>query len=221
MNTPPPLSLPYLAPRPPTSALVTARAKQLPPTPPQHHMRDLRAFPMPSQTPPLSTQAANACQVAGSESVEPVAQNNSSPDSRPSSTARPAESVDVAVLREQLERAKFELYKESLANHSLRQAQATLVTASYVSPTPGPTIVTPVSPATPSQGFSSTPTKDKSDTVSVSSDKSGKSSGWFGRSNSQSSKASSKAPAPSPKSPKEKATARMLRAQTTIDLDMF
>ncbi|KAI8617918.1 hypothetical protein BC830DRAFT_51589 [Chytriomyces sp. MP71] len=222
-NNPPSLSIPHHVPRPPTSALATTtQAKQLPPTPPKHHMRDLRAFPMPSPTLPPSTQVMNSFHVG--ESVVPVIRNNSSPDSMPPSTVHTKEPVDVAVLREQLERAKYELYKESLANHSLRQAQATLLMPSSVAPTPGPSIVTPVSPATPSQAFSSTPSKDKSDSASVSSDKSGKSSGWFGRSNSQSSKTSSKAPAPSSKSPtakKDKATAKMLRAQTTIDLDMF
>ncbi|KAI8612981.1 hypothetical protein BC830DRAFT_516442 [Chytriomyces sp. MP71] len=107
INTPPPLSMPRHTPRPPTSAMAIARAKQLPPTPPQHHLRDPRAFPMPSPTLPPSTQVTNGFHVGESEFVAPVTRNNSSPDSMPLTSVRPAEPVDVAVLREQLERAKF------------------------------------------------------------------------------------------------------------------
>ncbi|KAJ3239830.1 hypothetical protein HDU78_002606 [Chytriomyces hyalinus] len=149
--------------------------------------------------------------------------NSSGLDDTVSMTSRSAADDEVAALREQLERAKQDLQDQMYMNKVLvsqhqskaPQQQAPLSPVSVSSPIiPGP---------------SNESIKDKSDTVSISSQKSSKStsSGWF-MSRSKSQSKDSKKPgsaATTPTTPvemkKKKSTRAILQGASTFDMDML
>ncbi|KAJ3406459.1 hypothetical protein HDU80_011156 [Chytriomyces hyalinus] len=152
--------------------------------------------------------------------------NSNGFDDTVSLTSRSAADDEVAALREQLERAKQDLQDQMYMNKVLvSQHQSKPTQHSPLTP-----ISVTASPVTP--GPSNESIKDKSDTVSVSSQKSGKStasSGWFmSRSKSQSKdvkKPPSVNSATTPTTPvemkKKKSTRKVLQAAGTFDLDML
>ncbi|KAI8612982.1 hypothetical protein BC830DRAFT_516478 [Chytriomyces sp. MP71] len=227
IQTPPPLAAPESVPTPPPSVQHSFRQQQLPPTPPQHHVRDYQSFHMPpSASSPQQVSSSAAFDPNGfrRDSVATTASSyydrQPSPDEVSFATARSAEAHEVAALREQLERAKLDLQQQVLANQVLaREAHQQPLS---------PSLASPITPSIASSELPAVPAKDKSDTASISSQKSSKSTkstggGWFGGSRS---KSQSKAQTPASEKPvsevkRKKSTAKMLRGQSTIDMDMF
>ncbi|KAI8617917.1 hypothetical protein BC830DRAFT_51867 [Chytriomyces sp. MP71] len=228
IQTPPPLAAPDSVPTPPPFVQHSFRQQQLPPTPPQHHVRDYQSFHMPP-TPTSPQQLSSPATTFDPngfrrDSVATTASSyydrQPSPDEVSFATARSVEAHEVAALREQLERAKLELQQQVLANQVLAREAHQLPLS--------PSLASPMTPSIASSELSAVPAKDKSDTASISSQKSSKSTkstggGWFGGGRS---KSQSKAQVPASEKlasdvKRKKSTAKMLRGQSTMDMDMF
>ncbi|KAJ3263920.1 hypothetical protein HDU77_009693 [Chytriomyces hyalinus] len=155
--------------------------------------------------------------------------NSSGFDDTLSMTSKSAADDEVAALREQLERAKQDLQDQMYMNKVLVSQHQSKPSHQQQPPLTPISLSSPVTP-----GPSNESIKDKSDTQSVSSQKSGKStsSGWF-MSRSKSQSKDSKKPASvhsatptTPTTPvemkKKKSTHKlMLQGAGTFDMDMF